>query len=79
MIEQELEARLKGEKRRVSFFLVDSVTLVFQQTAVLSCNIDATVGKYCGDMCNDLWNQAAWLKILDQHQVRLFAEIFYSS
>lgn len=69
MLDQELEARKRGERRRVSFFLVDSVTLVFQQHAVLSCNIDGTVGKYCGDMCTDLWNVKAWQKILDKDQV----------
>ena len=69
MVSEELEARARGEQRRVSFFLVDSVTLVFQQTAVLSCNIDAKIGKYCGDMCTKLWNQESWTKILADHLV----------
>lgn len=69
MIGEELEARQLGKHRRASFFLVDSVTLVFQQTAVLSCNIDAKIGKFCGDMCADLWNIESWTQILDENQV----------
>lgn len=71
MVDQELEARLKGSRRRVSFFLVDSVTLVFQQASVLSSNIDAIVGRYYGAMCDSakMWNIKSWVKILDEEQV----------
>lgn len=71
MISEELEARSRGEHRRVSFFLVDSVTLVFQQASVLSCNVDAKIGKYYGDLCTGtkMWSQERWAKILDEDQV----------
>jgi endoribonuclease Dicer len=71
MVTEELEARNCGVRRRVSFFLVDSVTLVFQQAAVLDCNIDAKVGKYYGDMCDSakMWKRDVWAKILDEDQV----------
>ena len=71
MISEELEARSRGAHRRVSFFLVDSVTLVFQQASVLSCNVDAKVGKYYGDLCSGAkdWSQDRWAKILDEDQV----------
>ncbi|KAF8247196.1 hypothetical protein K440DRAFT_584862 [Wilcoxina mikolae CBS 423.85] len=81
MITQELEARTRGAHRRVSFFLVDSVTLVFQQAAVLDCNIDAKVGKYYGDMCESakMWKQQVWTNILDEDQVIVMtADILYN-
>ncbi|KAL7269242.1 Dicer-like protein 1 [Rhizina undulata] len=79
MLNEELEARRQGRHRRVSFFLVDSVTLVFQQAAVLNCNIDANIGKYCGDMGLDLWNKESWDKILDDEQVIVMtADVLYN-
>ncbi|KAK6512062.1 Dicer-like protein 1 [Arthrobotrys musiformis] len=60
MLELELEERSKGKPPKVCVFLVNSVTLVFQQAAVLECNLDAQVGKYCGDMGTDLWTKSQW-------------------
>jgi endoribonuclease Dicer len=79
MVDQELESRMLGRHRRVSFFLVDCVTLVFQQAAVLNCNIDAKIGKYCGDMGVDLWKKDIWDKILDDEQVIVMtADVLYN-
>src|SRR5215469_10331880 len=39
---------------------VANVTLVFQQAAVLDCNLDARIGRYCGEMGVDLWNKSQW-------------------
>ncbi|KAL2159933.1 hypothetical protein VTH06DRAFT_2066 [Thermothelomyces fergusii] len=61
-IQNELESRSKGLPKRVAFFLVDKVALVFQQHAVLTCNLDYPVEKFCGDMVEnvseDFWREA---------------------
>jgi len=71
-VDQELQDRLVGKQARVSFFLVDSVTLVFQQAAVLECNLDASIGKYCGAMGTDMWSKEQWDTILKKDQVHAY-------
>lgn len=44
IIDQELERRAKGDAPKISFFLVQSVTLVYQQYSVLETNLDHRVG-----------------------------------
>ena len=61
--DEELESRKAGKKRRLAFFLTDSVALVYQQFAVLECNLDQKVDRFSGDMDVDSWDQAIW----DQH------------
>ncbi|KAL2352640.1 dsRNA-specific nuclease [Cryomyces antarcticus] len=68
-IDQELENRGMGKQRRVSFFLVDSVTLVFQQFAVLECNLDHKVERFCGAMGVDLWTKDVWAKQFAENEV----------
>lgn len=41
---------------------VDCVTLVFQQHAVLECNLDQKIDRFCGDMGCDLWSREVWKK-----------------
>ena len=53
---------------------VDNVTLVFQQAAVLECNLDAQIGKYCGAMGTDMWSKERWDEVLDRDQVRTFSK-----
>ncbi|PWW79995.1 hypothetical protein C7212DRAFT_355951 [Tuber magnatum] len=78
-IEKELESRAAGNHPRVSFFLVHNVTLVFQQAAVLRCNIDARIGEYCGDMGAGDWKKEAWDDVLEKQQVIVMtADILYS-
>ncbi|KAL1840707.1 hypothetical protein VTJ49DRAFT_202 [Mycothermus thermophilus] len=48
-IQNELVDRSQGLSKRISFFLVDKVALVFQQHAVLERNLDFPVEKLCGD------------------------------
>ncbi|KAK2843923.1 Dicer-like protein 1 [Arthroderma sp. PD_2] len=60
VIEQELTDRSLGRSHRISFFLVDSVTLVYQQAAVLQNNIAQKMDKFCGAMQTDLWNKETW-------------------
>ncbi|EKD17461.1 uncharacterized protein L3040_005064 [Drepanopeziza brunnea f. sp. 'multigermtubi'] len=66
---QELEDRAKGLPKRISFFLVDSVQLVFQQHAVLKANLDQPMEMFCGDMGIDLWKKSTWEKHLDKNMV----------
>lgn len=63
IIDQELELRTAGKPPKISFFLVASVTLVFQQHAVLEANLDHKVARFCGAMKVDTWAKAVW----DQH------------
>ncbi|KAJ5279403.1 hypothetical protein N7478_004775 [Penicillium angulare] len=60
ILKQELEDRANGKRHRVSVFLVDSVTLVFQQAAVLRNNLDQNVGQIYGAIGSDLWDEEIW-------------------
>lgn len=66
---QELEDRKLGKPKRVSFFLVDSVALVFQQYAVLECNLDQPMERFCGDMDFNLSNKEFWQKQFSSNMV----------
>ncbi|KAG9584750.1 dicer-like protein 1, partial [Aureobasidium melanogenum] len=59
-IEAELQARLEGKPHRISFFLVPSVPLVFQQFTVLERNLDYDVDRLCGAMMTDKWSKQVW-------------------
>ncbi|KAJ5945845.1 hypothetical protein N7454_002684 [Penicillium verhagenii] len=69
MLERELIDRSLGKPDRVAIFLVDSVTLVFQQAAVLRNNLSQEVGHFYGAMGPDLWNQETWDKHLKENMV----------
>ncbi|PGH26986.1 hypothetical protein AJ80_01370 [Polytolypa hystricis UAMH7299] len=69
VIQNELVDRGIGKPHRISFFLVDSVTLVYQQAAVLNSNIDQNIGKFCGAMGTDLWNRQTWLDHFEKNMV----------
>lgn len=62
VLSQELEDRALGKSKRISFFLVDSVQLVFQQHAVLKANLNAPMEMFCGNMGCDLWSKEQWGK-----------------
>jgi endoribonuclease Dicer len=66
---QELEQRALGKRHRISFFLVDSVQLVFQQHAVLKANLDQPMNMFCGDMGCDLWNKVSWDRHFSENMV----------
>ncbi|KAK4043407.1 dicer-like protein 1 [Parachaetomium inaequale] len=78
-IQNELEDRSKGLPKRIAFFLVDKVALVFQQHAVLACNLDYPVEKFCGDMVEDVArSQDFWHKTYDNNMaIVCTAEILY--
>ena len=57
---------------------VDCVTLVFQQFAVLECNLDQKIERFCGEMGCDLWDKGTWEKHLNNNMVIVCtAEILY--
>ncbi|KAI9832203.1 MAG: Dicer-like protein 1 [Phylliscum demangeonii] len=68
-IDQELEDRSRGVAPRIAFFVVDSVTLVFQQHSVISCNLDQKIECFCGEMGCDLWTKDIWKKHFDENMV----------
>lgn len=69
VINQELEDRAKGLPRRLSFFLVDKVALVYQQHAVIDCNLGHSVAAFSGDSVRYTWNKAFWHKEFEKHEV----------
>lgn len=69
MINLELEHRTLGNAKRISFFLVDSVTLVYQQYAVLDCNLDQPMERFSGNMGCDLWSKEVWTKYFNENMV----------
>ncbi|KAE8149317.1 ATP-dependent helicase dcl1 [Aspergillus avenaceus] len=69
VIELELIDRAEGKPPRTSFFLVDSVTLAYQQAAVLRNNIDQNVAHFFGAMGTDLWNKQIWEMHLSDNMI----------
>ena len=57
---------------------VDCVTLVFQQFAVLECNLDQKIERFCGEMGCDLWSKSVWEQLFKDNMVVVCtAEILY--
>jgi len=57
---------------------VDCVTLVFQQFAVLECNLDQNIERFCGEMGCDLWDKRTWETHFKENMVIVCtAEILY--
>lgn len=54
------------------------MTLVFQQFAVLECNLGQKIERFCGDMGCDLWDKRTWEAHLKENMVIVCtAEILY--
>ncbi|KAJ5713331.1 dicer-like protein 1 [Penicillium malachiteum] len=68
-LQQELIDRAHGKQHKIAIFLVDSVTLVFQQAAVLRNNLDQEVGHFFGAMGPDLWDAETWQKHFAKNMV----------
>jgi len=68
-IDQELEHRAAGRHKRISFFLVDKVALVFQQYAVLKANLSQEIERVCGDMGASLWTGDVWKQHFEKNMV----------
>ncbi|KAK5165182.1 Dicer-like protein 1 [Saxophila tyrrhenica] len=69
IIDQELEDRATGKAARISFFLVSSVTLVYQQFSVLETNLDHKIARVCGADNTDFWQKAKWTKLFEESRV----------
>lgn len=69
MIDQELEARAAGHQPKITFFLVASVTLVFQQYAVLNANLDHKIAQMYGAMNVDTWSKDVWYQHFAENRV----------
>lgn len=79
VLEQELESRASKNPHRIAFFLVDVVTLVYQQFAVLEHNLDQQIDRFCGDMNVDTWNKASWANHFSRNMaVVCTADILYN-
>ncbi|KAI9045212.1 putative RNA helicase/RNAse III [Aspergillus affinis] len=85
IIHDELVDRAAGKPHRISFFLVDSVTLAFQQAAVLRNNIDQNIAHFYGAMGVDLWSKQTWdehfgknMVIIDQINLLIFDEAHHT-
>ncbi|KAL4796050.1 hypothetical protein BDV19DRAFT_398514 [Aspergillus venezuelensis] len=77
-IEQELNRRADGGQHRISFFLVDSVTLSYQQAGILRNNLDTSVGHLFGALGPDLWSRDTWHEFFKKYMVIVCtAEILY--
>ncbi|KAL5002120.1 hypothetical protein BDV10DRAFT_202971 [Aspergillus recurvatus] len=68
-VEKELNNRTDGEPRRISFFLVDSVTLSYQQAGVLRNNLDTNVGHIFGALGPDFWSRQTWTGFFEKYMV----------
>ncbi|KAK0715820.1 dicer-like protein 1 [Lasiosphaeris hirsuta] len=66
-LQNELEDRAKGAPKRIAFFLVDKVALVFQQHAVLTCNLDYPIEKLCGEMISGTESKEFWAKMFEDN------------
>lgn len=53
----------------MSFFLVASVTLAYQQFSVLENNLDHKVARVCGADNPDIWEKSKWLKLFTENKV----------
>lgn len=54
------------------------MTLVFQQFAVLECNLDQKIDRLCGEMSCDLWGKAVWDKHFSENMgIVCTAEVLY--
>jgi endoribonuclease Dicer len=69
VLEAELEHRANGGQPRTTFFLVNSVNLVFQQANVLRHGVDQQVEGICGAMGASLFDRATWQKHFEKNMV----------
>lgn len=68
-IDQELQSRASGGEHKITFFLVNSVALMFQQHAVLEANLDHNIARFCGAMGVDLWTKDVWRQHFSENKV----------
>lgn len=56
-------------KSLLNDYQVNSVTLVYQQAAVLRNNLDQNIASFFGAMGTDLWNKQTWAEIFKNNMV----------
>ncbi|KAK9449862.1 uncharacterized protein V1518DRAFT_404946 [Limtongia smithiae] len=79
VLSKEMEQREAGLPKRVIFFLVNSVILVFQQAAVIEANVPAKINKLCGQMGVDIWEKDLWQKQYQEYDIIVMtADIYYN-
>ena len=79
ILEKELEDRKAGQARRISFFLVEVATLVFQQGSVLRNNLSQPVACFCGEMNIDSWSKSMWKDHFNSNMVIVMtAEVLHN-
>ena len=79
VIDNELEDRKAGKPRRISFFLVEVATLVYQQASVLDRNLSQPIQRFCGEMNPDSWGKATWEEHFNTNlAIVMTADILYN-
>ncbi|CAG8442886.1 9275_t:CDS:2 [Ambispora leptoticha] len=74
--EERMLRRLRRETK-LTFFLVNLVPLVFQQSKVIESNCDLRIKPLCGEMGVDLWSEKEWRNYFEQYDVLVMtAQIF---
>ncbi|KAG2220792.1 hypothetical protein INT45_012461, partial [Circinella minor] len=77
ILTKEREYRLKGKNKKITFFLVDRVPLVFQQYNVIKSNCDANIERIVGEMGIDKWSEENWKQIFKENDICVMtAQIF---
>lgn len=67
VLQQEYVDRDQGRPKKMIFFLVNTVTLVFQQHAMLAHNLDQDkIGRFCGSMGADSWGRQTWSEYFEK-------------
>ncbi|WPH04698.1 dsRNA-specific nuclease [Acrodontium crateriforme] len=69
VIDNELQRRADGKTPKVAFFVVASVTLVYQQFSVLETNLDYEIARVSGVDNVKVWAMDRWSKIFSENKV----------
>ncbi|MCJ1399859.1 Dicer-like protein 1 [Xylographa trunciseda] len=76
---REYQIELFERAKKQDIVAVNCVTLVFQQFAVLECNLNQKIDRFCGDMNTDLWTKSVWDKhFQDNMAIVCTAEVLYN-
>lgn len=79
-IDNEIERRAQGHAFKISFFLVPSVNLAYQQFSVLECNLDHRVARLCGSDNTDRWDRKRWItEFLQTKVIVCTAELLFQA
>ena len=64
-------------QKKITFFLVDRVPLVFQQCNAIKSNCDANIERIVGEMGIDKWSEENWKQIFKENDICVMtAQIF---